>query len=70
MTPVHRTIAALRLLCRLHGDTGQVPVVELNLLVAELATTEQDRPTEWPDTAQRSDLELNPHGYPRGLALP
>ncbi|WP_406699256.1 hypothetical protein V5E97_10300 [Singulisphaera sp. Ch08] len=72
MTAVHRTIAALRVLSRLHGDTGQVPVVELEVLIAELDSAEDERPSpgSGSDPARRSDLEINRHGYPRGLEQP
>lgn len=68
MTPVQRTLAALRQLGRLHHDTGLIPVFELDLLIAELATeAEDERPTAMPAPWQPPALDTNVYGYPRGL---
>lgn len=68
MTPFQRTLAALRKLRHLHDDTGQVPVVELGLLIAEIEAAEDEPRSDLSDPARRSDLATNPHGYPRRLA--
>jgi hypothetical protein len=70
MTPTNRTIAALRMLRRLHGDTGHVPLAELDVLIAELETEADEPLADRSHLGPPSELDLNPHGYPRGLARP
>jgi hypothetical protein len=70
MTPTHRAIAALRKLRRLHGETGSVPLAELDVLIAELETEEDEPPADRPRLGLPTELDLNPHGFPRGLARP
>lgn len=80
MTPIQRTIAALRKLRELHAGQGRVPISAVSMLIAEIESeTETETPIDAPHQAAPPfassrgptlEWKFNHHGYPHGLARP